>query len=159
MGPMQRLAPDRVTDRMDRFEAWLADRLSVRQATALPIATMGLAGATTAAAAQSVGDVESVMCGTGIGQAVGLLFIAAALYFLIKGGLKFMDALDKMNSTNQQTSHEGKAKASDAGTTASAAFVPAILAGFFEIMNVQTVSCLAPQDWSIIGTIVVHAPV
>ena len=159
MGPIPRLAPDAVERRMDDFETWLAERLTVRQATALPIVTMALAAMSTTAAAQSVAQASNVMCGTGIGQVIGVGFIIAALFFLVKGGAKFMSALDKMNSTNQGTAHQGKEKLSDAGTTAAAAFVPGLLAGFFEIMNVQTVSCLAPEDWSIIGTIIVHVPV
>jgi hypothetical protein len=141
---------------MDRFEAWLAGRLTARQATAFPVVMIALALIPTTVAAQATADAESMMCGTGIGPVLGLVFVVAALFFLVKAGLKFMSALDKMNSTNKQTSYEGKEGLSDAGTTAAAAFVPGLLAGFFEVMNVQTVSCLAPQDWSIIGTIVVH---
>lgn len=145
----------RVTDRIDDFETWLAERLSTRQVATLSASMLALAAFPTAVAAQSTTQAESMMCGTGIGVVIGIVFIVAALFFLVKAGLKFMSALDKMNSTNQGTAHEGKEKLSDAGTTAAAAFVPGVLAGFFEIMNVQTVSCLAPQDWSIIGTIVV----
>lgn len=154
-GIKQALVPESVNRRIKDFETWLAARLSVRQATALPVVIMALAAVPTTVAAQSTTQAESMMCGTGIGDVVGIVFIIGALFFLVKAGAKFMSALDKMNSTNQGTAHEGKEKLSDAGTTAAAAFVPGLLAGFFEIMNVQTVSCLAPQDWSIIGTIVV----
>jgi len=124
-----------------------------RGVTTLSTSLLAL-GFVPATVAAQVDGAESMMCGTGIGTVVGVVFVA----LLVKAGAKFMSALDKMNSTNQGTAHEGKEKLSDAGTTAAAAFVPGLLAGFFEIMDVQTVSCLTPEDWSIIGTIVVHIP-
>lgn len=105
-------------------------------------------------AAQSVQELGSVLCGTGVGQLIGLVFIAAAIYYLLKALLKGMDALDKMGSTQSKQVRAGKDKFGDAGQTALAAFVPAIAAGVFEILGVNTVSCLDPSAWTIIGVVV-----
>jgi hypothetical protein len=106
------------------------------------------------AAAQSVGEVGDAMCGTGIGQLVGIVFIALAMYLLVKAVARGMMAADKMGSTKQQESLEGKEKLVGAGKTGAGAFIPAVAAGIFEVMGISTVSCLTPSSWNIIGTIV-----
>jgi hypothetical protein len=147
-----------VSDRMDAVEQRLgeeiADRLSVAQARAASVALAAVSTLSVPAAAQSVGEFGQAMCGSGVGQLVGFVFIGAAMYYLIKSILKTMGALDKMNSTNQGAAREGKEELSGAATTGAAAFLPAVAAGIFEVLGVNTVSCLDPSSWSVIGTIV-----
>lgn len=125
---------------------------TLRQLPVVAVATIVIASGT--AAAQSVQELGTALCGTGVGQLIGLVFIAASLYYLLKGLLKGMDAMDKMGSTQSKQVREGKDKLTDAGQTAAAAFIPAVAAGIFEVLGINTVSCLSPSQWNIIGTIV-----
>lgn len=126
---------------------------TLRRIPVVAVATILVASSS--AAAQSVQELGTALCGTGVGQLIGLVFIAASLYYLLKGLLKGMDALDKMGSTQSKQVRAGKDKLTDAGQTAAAAFIPAVAAGLFEVLGINTVSCLAPSKWNIIGTIVV----
>ena len=147
---------DRVETLRTRFGEYqdrALDRLSVRQARIGAWATIGVSSLSMPAAAQSVGELGSAMCGSGVGQLIGFAAIAAAMYYLIKAVFKSMSALDKMESTSQQNARQGKNELASAGRTGAAAFVPAVAAGVFEVMGISTVSCLDPSQWSIVGTL------
>ncbi|MBX0296833.1 hypothetical protein [Haloarcula nitratireducens] len=95
-------------DRLDAVERSILDRLSFQQVRSVAI-LLGTAATTSGvAAAQSVSEVGSAMCGSGVGQLVGFGFIAGSLYFVLKGVEKAMTAMDKMGSTKQQSAREGK---------------------------------------------------
>jgi hypothetical protein len=148
----------RVEERMSAVEQRLgeeiADRLSVAQARAASVALAAVSTLSVPAAAQSVGELGQAMCGSGVGQLVGFVFIGAGMYYLIKSVFKTMGALDKMESTSSGTAREGKEELSGAATTGAAAFLPAVAAGIFEVLGINTVSCLDLSSWSVIGTIV-----
>ncbi|RBI58585.1 hypothetical protein DMJ13_25990 [halophilic archaeon] len=159
------LIPDRIREvgelienRINTVESRVIDSLSLRQAKALAVGIPSITTLSVPAAAQSVSEVGSAMCQSGVGQLLGFVFIGAAMYYLGKSILMGMSALDKMNSTNQQEAREGKDKLSSTGSTAAAAFVPAIAGGVFELAGINTISCLTPQSWSIVGTVVPILP-
>ncbi|MBX0298125.1 hypothetical protein [Haloarcula nitratireducens] len=137
-------------DRLDAVERNILDQLSVQQVRSVAI-LLGTAATTSGvAAAQSVSEVGSAMCGSGVGQLVGFGFIAGSLYFVLKGVAKAMTAMDKMGSTKQQSAREGKEAMAGSAKTFSAAFIPAVAAGVFEVLGISTVSCMSPSQWSVL---------
>lgn len=145
-------------NRVAAVKQQVLDRLSLRQVKIATIGTMSISTMSVPAAAQSVSDVGQAMCGTGVGELVGFAFIAGSVFYLLKGVGMGMSAVDKMGSTKQKSAREGKEALAGAAKTSSAAFLPAVAAGVFEVLGINTVSCLAPSNWSIIGTIVVNTP-
>ncbi|QOS14128.1 uncharacterized protein HfgLR_25265 (plasmid) [Haloferax gibbonsii] len=156
--PLYARVAERADKKFEQFERRVAERLSVRQAKALTTIVGITALGSTSAAAQSLGEFGDAMCGTGLGQLIGFVFIGAAMYLFIKAVMKGMTAMEKMNSTKQGQQHEGKQQLVDAGTTFSGMFIPALAAGVTEIMGINTVSCLTPSSWSVVGTVIVGVP-
>ncbi|MBX0296941.1 hypothetical protein [Haloarcula nitratireducens] len=137
-------------DRLDTVERSILDQLSVQQVRSIAILLGVTATTSGVAAAQSVSEVGSAMCGSGVGQLVGFGFIAGSLYFVLKGVAKAMAAMDKMGSTKQQSAREGKEAMAGSAKTFSAAFIPAVAAGVFEVLGISTVSCMSPSQWSVL---------
>ena len=144
---------DGIRGRLAGCRDGVLDRLSVRQVKMGTGAIIGTSLFSTTAAAQSVSEVGSAMCGTGVGALVGFAAIALSMYYRIKAIFGAMSALDKMESTSQQNARQGKNDLASAGRTGAAAFIPAVAAGVFEVMGISTVSCLSPSQWSIVGVV------
>lgn len=90
------------------------------------------------------------MCGGGggpnLGRIVVIVLALFAMFFLIKSVFQAMSALDKMNSPREQEHLAGKEQLNSAGTTALAALIPALAGPFFELIGINTLSCI---DWSL----------
>lgn len=82
------------------------------------------------------------LCESGLGQVLGVVFSAFAIYYLLKFVFKVMDAMDKHKSARSGEHEAGVQKLESAGSTLGAAFVPVFAVIFFELIGINTFSCL-----------------
>lgn len=90
------------------------------------------------------------LCESGIGQILGVVFAMFSIYFLFKCIFKVMNGLDKHRSSKPGEHEEGVEQLESSASTFMAALVPALAAIFFELVGINTFSCLV-QDIGIIN--------
>lgn len=127
--------------------------LAVQIYIAIPALRLASLGFVRPASAQ-VNTVGQAMCGTGLGQLVGVSLAAISLYLIVKGVFRGAMAFDKMGSSRSETQFEGKRKLVGAGKTTAGAFVPPMFGAMLEMVGVNTISCI-DFTTGLLGTIVV----
>lgn len=142
-----REARSRVTDRaLEGAKNHKSTLRTYALATGVTLTTFAIP----AAAQDGVDGAESIMCGGGggpnLGRIVMIVLGMLAMLFIIKAVFQAMAAVDKMNSPVEQEHIKGKQGLKSAGTTALAALIPALAGPFFELIGINTLSCI---DWSL----------
>lgn len=87
-------------------------------------------------------EVGEQLCSSGFGQVIAVIFSLASIYYLFKFIFKVMDALDKHRSARGGEHEASYDQLESAGSTLLAAFVPVFAAIFFELIGLNTFSCL-----------------
>lgn len=105
------------------------------------IAYIGATFLTYPAAAQFQ-EVGSQMCESGLGDVIAVVFSLLAIYFIFKTVFRVMGGLDKHKSPKPGEHEEGVEQLESAGSTFLAALVPVLAAIFFELIGLNTFSCL-----------------
>lgn len=119
-----------------------------RRALATVAAVNGI-GAAGVARAQ-VSAANDFLCGTGAGQALGLVLGLAVLLLLGIAAIRGLMAFNKMGAAREDKKREGREQLKGAGITGAGMFVPAGFGVLLDTLGVGAFSCV---DWgSIVGT-------
>lgn len=95
-------------------------------------------------------EVGQRLCETGLGEIVAIVFSLFSIYYLFKFIFKVMDAFDKHKSARSGEHEQAIEKMESAGSTFVAALVPMLAAVFFELVGINTFSCIE-LDIGILG--------
>lgn len=130
-----------------------AERLSFKTYSRLRMAAMMAYVASLFLAYPAYAQFQAVgerLCETGLGEIVAIVFSLFSIYYLFKFIFKVMDAFDKHKSARSGEHEAAIEKMESAGSTFAAALVPMLAAVFFELIGINTFSCIE-LDIGILG--------
>lgn len=93
-------------------------------------------------AAQSAGQAEEIMCQTGAGNAITLLFGGFALLMLVVAAMRLMSGLNKKGSQRSDKKREGDEQLKGAGYSVGGVFALTAFPLILEQIGLATISCV-----------------
>ena len=94
------------------------------------------------ASAQSAGQAEEIMCQTGAGDAVTLLFGGLALLLLLVAGVRLTSGLNKKGSQRSDKKREGDGQLKGAAYSVGGVFALTAFPLILEQVGLATISCV-----------------
>jgi len=92
--------------------------------------------------AQSAGEAEEIMCQTGAGDAVTLLFGGLALLLLLVAGIRLTSGLNKKGSQRSDKKREGDEQLKGAAYSVGGVFALTAFPLILEQVGLATISCV-----------------
>lgn len=141
----------RADERMDEWVRGLSDRQALAYGAVMFGACVGSAGYIASvlvpvliptAAAQEGGTAEELMCGTGAGEAISIIFGLFALILSLMAAARFASGMNKRGSARSDKKREGEEQLTGALYSLGGVFV---LIGFpllLERLGLSTISCV-----------------
>jgi hypothetical protein len=138
----------------DRFQVWIRDLsrrghigytsalLTAMVAVGVHLVETLLPALVGRAAAQSAGQAEEIMCETGAGDAVTLLFGGLALLLLVVAAVRLTSGLNKKGSQRSDKKREGDEQLKGAGYSVGGVFVLTAFPLILEQIGLATISCV-----------------
>jgi hypothetical protein len=138
----------------DRFQVWIRDlshrgRVGYTSALLTAMVAVGvhlvgvlLPALVGRAAAQSAGQAEEIMCETGAGDAVTLLFGGLALLLLVVAAVRLTSGLNKKGSQRSDKKREGDEQLKGAGYSVGGVFALTAFPLILEQIGLATISCV-----------------